>query len=213
MSLISTYRFIRLKIEDVRHYIWRKRLRQTDFTIISNNCWGGTISQYLGLKYNSPTVGLIIFPEDYLKFCADLKRYLDMELTFIELKDSKMAERFQFKPGGDGDFPVGVLGDIEVYFMHYKSTKEAYEKWNRRKNRINWNRILCKLSERDGATEGQLRAFARLPYKKVIFTQKKYSNMDGAVYIPGLKRADKIGVSEVGLTLKVCNVVKLINDI
>lgn len=41
MSLISTYRFIRLKIEDVRHYIWRKRLRQTDFTIISNNCWGG----------------------------------------------------------------------------------------------------------------------------------------------------------------------------
>ena len=44
MPLISIYRFIRLKIEDIRHCIWRKRLHQTDFTIISNNCWGGNKS-------------------------------------------------------------------------------------------------------------------------------------------------------------------------
>lgn len=174
---------------------------------------GGVISQYLGVMYNPPTVGLIIFPEDYLKFCAELKRYLDMNLTFIELKDSKKAERFQFQSNGLGDFPVGVLGDVEIYFMHYTSEKEAYEKWNRRKDRINWNKMLFKLSERDGITEGQLRTFARLPYKKVIFTQKKYNNMDGAVYTQGLEQADKIGVSEVGLTLKSCNIVKLINSI
>lgn len=103
--------------------------------------------------YNSPTVGLIIFPEDYLKFCAELKRYLDMNLTFIELKNSKKTEKFQIQSHGLGDFPVGVLGDIEIYFMHYRSKKEAYEEWNCRKDRINWNKMLIKLSERDGITE------------------------------------------------------------
>lgn len=37
----------------------------------------------------------------------------NMNLTFIELKDSKKAERFQFQSNGLGDFPVGVLGDSE----------------------------------------------------------------------------------------------------
>ena len=213
MFLIRVYRVIRLKIEDIRHWFWRKRLLQTDFTIISNNCWGGVISQYLGVRYNSPTVGLVIFPEDYLNFCADLKRYLDIELIFIELKDSKMADRFQSQLHSCADFPVGVLGDIEIYFMHYKSEQEAYEKWNRRKERINWDKMLFKLSERDGTTEDQLMAFAKLPYNKIIFTQEKYRDIDSAVYTPGLEQADKIGISEVGLTLKVCNIVNLINSI
>lgn len=30
----------------------RKRIHQTDFTIISNNCWGGFIYQSYGLDYN-----------------------------------------------------------------------------------------------------------------------------------------------------------------
>lgn len=37
--------------------------------------------------------------------------------------------------------------------------------------------------------------------------------MDGAVYTQGLEQADKIGVSEAGLMLKSCNIVKLINSI
>lgn len=213
MSLIGVYRTVRTNIEHIRHHIWKKQLDQRDFTIISNNCWGGTVSQYLGVEYKSPTVGLMFFPEDYLKFCADIKNYLDMELTFIKLKDSKMSERFHFAPGGEGDFPVGVLGDIEIYFMHYASQQEAYEKWNRRKNRINWDKMLYKLSERDGITEDQLWTFAKIPHKKVIFTQKRYENMEGAVYTPGLEQADKIGASEVGVTLKACNIVKIINGI
>ena len=37
--------------------------------------------------------------------------------------------------------PIGILDDIEVIFLHYKSEDEAYQKWNRRKERIVWDNI------------------------------------------------------------------------
>lgn len=97
--------------------------------------------------------------------------------------------------------------------MHYASKEEAYEKWNRRKKRINWDKILLKLSEREGISEEQLRNFPKSPYNKVINTQKKYKNIYGMIYTSGLEKTDKIGMSEVGLTLKASNIVKLMNSI
>ncbi len=47
----------------------RRRLKHTDFSIISNNCWAGTaVYQPFGLKYNTPTVGLFFMDEDYICF-------------------------------------------------------------------------------------------------------------------------------------------------
>lgn len=36
----------------------RKKLTSTDFTIISNNCWGGMMYESYNLPKQSPTVGL-----------------------------------------------------------------------------------------------------------------------------------------------------------
>ena len=47
----------------------RKKLKHTDFCIISNNCWGGFIYQKFGIKYNTPTIGLFIYERYYIKFC------------------------------------------------------------------------------------------------------------------------------------------------
>lgn len=58
-----------------------------------------------------------------------------------------------------------------------------------------------------------MRDFSKISNKKIIFTQKLYDNIDEAIYIPGLDKADKIGISEVGLTLKSCDIVKIINNI
>ena len=46
----------------------RRKLKERDFTIISNNCWGGICYEYYGLQKLSPTVGLYFFSEDYIKF-------------------------------------------------------------------------------------------------------------------------------------------------
>ena len=36
----------------------RSKLNNTDFSIISNNCWGGSVYRHYGIPYLSPTVGL-----------------------------------------------------------------------------------------------------------------------------------------------------------
>lgn len=53
----------------------RKRLNLTDFTIISNNCWGSFTYQKYGIEYKSPTVGLFILGHDFVKLCADWENY------------------------------------------------------------------------------------------------------------------------------------------
>ncbi len=67
----------------------RKKLVNTDFTIISNNCWGGTVYESYGIKKMSPTVGMFIMPEDYLKMISNLEYYMSQPLKFIDPDDSK----------------------------------------------------------------------------------------------------------------------------
>lgn len=71
--------------------------------------------------------------------------------------------------------PIGVLDDIEIYFLHYKTEKEAFEKWNRRKSRIHWDNIFVKVTEQNGYIIEQIKQFDKLPYKdKFIFAHKDY---------------------------------------
>lgn len=156
------------------------KLKNKDFTIISNNCWGGLISQKYGLPYRSPTCGLLILGEDYIKFCENLKHYLSQKLEFIEFDDGKYSNLFK-----DTQFPVAKLDDIEVYFMHYSSAEEASDKWYRRAKRINWDCIIYKISERETFTSEIMKKFAELPLKnKLIFATQKYS--EDTVVIPEL---------------------------
>lgn len=41
-----------------------------EFTIISNNCWGGTVYESYGLPKQSPTVGMFVMPRDFETFDA-----------------------------------------------------------------------------------------------------------------------------------------------
>ncbi|HEU9411690.1 TPA: DUF1919 domain-containing protein, partial [Streptococcus pneumoniae] len=111
----------------------RKRLKNTDFSIISDNCWGGRVYEELGLPYRTPFIGLYIFSEDYVKLLKNFRKYMEYELTFTN--NSKWNTEY------DGEYPIGILKDIELHFLHYANQEEAYEKWNKRKNRINYENI------------------------------------------------------------------------
>ena len=52
-----------------------KKLINKEFTIISNNCWGGMIYESYNLPKMSPTVGLFFMADDFIRFCSDIKRY------------------------------------------------------------------------------------------------------------------------------------------
>lgn len=132
----------------------RKKLKNSDFTIISSNCVGGVIYHDLGLQFKSPTINLWFKPKDYLKFLSDLDKYLEMELSEETDKDV--------------DYPVGLLGDIHLYFLHYRTFAEAKNKWNSRKKRINKENIYVIFTDRDGFDNDDFQLFLALPYKHKV---------------------------------------------
>ncbi len=156
----------------------RKRLNsagKSNFTIISNNCWGGHVYRWFSCRYDTPTIGLYLFSEDYVKFIYNLKHYLSIEPRFITYRESKYKDILEKRAGSNIKCPIGVLDDIEVIFLHYSTAEEALAKWNRRKNRIHWDNIFFKMSEQNGCSEAYLKIFDQLPTsKKIVFTHKDY---------------------------------------
>lgn len=138
---MPTYEGLRLKVLKywrVGLANWRKKqLKSTDFTIISNNCWGGMIYESYNLKKKSPTVGMFFMAKDYVEFLSDLKGYISSELIFIKPEESRWKDMPQLAEDERfGHYPVGVLSNgkntIELFFLHYHSEQEAREKWQRR---------------------------------------------------------------------------------
>ena len=106
------YETVRLKIRKyyikATHKKRNKKIKNKDFTIISNNCWGGTVYQSYGLKYSTPTVGLYFMADDYIKFVYNIKDYLNYNLQFIKSSESKKTKL----TGEKFNYPVGKLKDI-----------------------------------------------------------------------------------------------------
>lgn len=149
----------------------RNRLERTSFSIISNNCWAGSVYRYYGLPYQSPTAGLYFFAPDYIKLCGDLRRYMSLSLEPLDIVDSPHRDELVAK--GQRDVPLGLLGYIEVVFLHYPSFEEAREKWERRASRINYDDVFFKFSEMNHCGEAELVDFSRLRHRnKVLFTVK-----------------------------------------
>lgn len=164
-----------------------RKLNNTNFTIISNNCWGGTVYEAYNLPKESPTVGMFFMAKDYIEFLSDLKGYVNGKLTFIKPEESRWKDMLQVS--GDkrfGHYPVGVLSNgkntIELFFLHYHSEKEAREKWERRIKRINWDKLLVKFNDQNGCTEKELQAFLELPFRhKLFFTCKNWNIYSGNI--------------------------------
>ena len=177
-----------LKIERIKTNIKTKkdrdRLINRDFTIISNNCYGGFVFQKYGIPYRTPTAGIIIQNDDYIKFCRNIKHYLTCELKFIPVSEAKDYENLT----SFGKFPVAMLDDVEIDFVHYKTAEEAAYKWYKRAQRVNYDNIAFKFSKRNIATDKNAEEFLQLDLQnKICFLSEE---RDGAIYIPGLDQLD-----------------------
>ncbi len=194
----------------------RKKLRNENFTIISNNCWGGTIYESYGIKKMSPTIGMFIMPADYLKFVSDLKHYLEQPLIFISPEESRWRSVLENKRNW-GTYLIGRLDDIELHMLHYHDQKAARHKWESRIHRINWNNILYKFNDQNGATVDDLKTFIHMPFKnKICFTVKKEMKIHSSILLikqPGeLKDGIKASREPFGKS-KYLNVTNYINEI
>lgn len=168
---LKTLKFVRVKFAEHR----KKQLLGTDFTIISNNCWGGMVYESYNLIKSSPTIGLFFMATDYIKFISNLPHYLSSELTFIKPEKSKNVDYLQTIKNF-GVFPIAKLDDIEIVFLHYKTEDDARDKWARRCQRINYEKLIIKFNDQNGCTEKELQDFINLPYKnKIFFTSRRWN--------------------------------------
>ena len=164
----------------IRNLINRKKLINLNPTIISSDCNGSIILHDLGLKFRTPTINLFFSAKDFVKFVSNLDEYLSHDYELIELKT-------------DYGYPVGLLKDIKIHFVHYNSFKEAAFKWNSRKKRINWDNIFLMMTDRNECDYEDIKKFDSLPYNKVIFTKQQYSDIKASVYIKGFENFDSVG--------------------
>lgn len=190
-----------------RKIIFRKyeaELFNKDFTIISNNCWGGHVYQDLELNYKSPFVGMFLYSRCYLKLLKNLEYYLRQELKFTTSSIYEEANEKRKKTY----YPIAMLDDIELHMLHYKNEEEALTKWNRRKSRMNMDNMFVKMNATQKIDVETIKKFDDLPYRnKVIFTEKLYPEIESAIHIENMNTN-----KEMNHYMKYFDVVKWINN-
>lgn len=165
-------------IKKVRTYYRHYLIKNKTISIISNNCWGGFMYQSCNLQYNSPFVGLFLFAPDYIKLLKDIKNYLEEELVFIKPKDSKYIDQI------DKTYPIALLKDIEIHFLHYHDCEEARRKWNKRLSRLDFDNLIVKFCDRDLCTPLLIKEFDALPFpNKVCFAATAYPELKSVIHM------------------------------
>lgn len=165
-----------------RRYNRIKSDANENFSVISQNCIGTLMCHDLGLKFRSPTVNLYMDADNFIRFCENLEYYLSLD-----------AETIRFFPDDTRTYPVGILEDVKMYFVHYKSPEDVIACWNRRRERVNKNNLVFIMTDRDGCDSGIMRRFLSLPYKNKIFFSSKNVSHPSVCYMPCFSKEKEVG--------------------
>ncbi len=191
-------------------YCRRLLLKNIDFSIISNNCWGGFVYQYFGLGYRTPFIGLFINTPCYLKLLKNIDLIYE-KLRFIQASESRYITYMKEADIYD-KYPIGVLGeDIEIHFLHYSSAEEARMKWEKRLPRLNRNNLLVKFNQTSPSPD-LLTEFDQLPYKnKICFTAGVFPEIKSAIFLSRFRHEGQVRF-EHRYYRKHMNIVKYLNS-
>jgi uncharacterized protein (DUF1919 family) len=164
--------------------LWRARHDGSDFSIIANNCWGGTLYQGLRRPYLTPFAGVFLMAPCYLRLLEDLRGHLaHPPRRAVESRYGSVRHVH----GHPLPYPLGLLGDgVEVHFLHYATWEEALDKWVRRTARIRWDRLFVKFGDQNESTADLVRRFLALPFeRKVCLTNRAGMAGEGVVALGG----------------------------
>lgn len=154
-------------------YFRRKLISVPMPTIISNDCTAGLIYSMLGERMISPTINTFIWPTEFVRFCKNLDRYLDMEMEIFYRE-----KRYRIDAVND-DNPVGILDDVRVFFVHDHDDESCKNNWNKRRKRINPERILYLMTDNNHMVDmTTTEEFLSLPGEKYFIATR---NMMGCV--------------------------------
>jgi len=198
----------------IKGKINRFKIKQDDFTIISNNCWGTFIYKKFGLNYQSPFINLLIFAPDYIELLERFSPDILNKISFIKHEDSKHKDELIKLNIYKNDYPIGILDNkYELHFLHYHSEEDAKDKWLRRVKRMNLNKLIFKFSDGDKFEDSMAKRFDDLYFKnKICFTSKEFPNLTSVVTLEKFKNKDRVS-DEWKHSKKEFNIIKFINNI
>lgn len=142
--------------------------------------WGALVLHDYGLRFDTPTVNLLIHPKDFVEMLSHLGAYMQ-----ADMEDITNGNRC----------PVDLLGGrIQLFFHHYASFDKAKAAWKHRAKRVDYDNIYAVLVERDGCTYEDLQNFDRLPIKrKVALVHKEYPEIRCAYVVRGTLEGEALG--------------------
>lgn len=153
---------------------------KTGISIISQNCIGGVLMHEYNMKFLTPTINCYMSMPDFVSFCEELSKNLRVELQ-------------ESDENSENKFPVAKLNELKLMAVHYQTFDEFKNAWNKRRQRVNFDRVFIIMTDRDGFTEALLPRIAKLPYEKVLFSHIDYPEYDFVCKIPGFENANTVG--------------------
>ena len=212
-AILEKMRMIKSKIKVSITKIGRnkrnKKLKTKDFTIISNNCYAGIIYTYLNLRFNTPTIGLYFFADDYIKFLNNIKHYVETKPIFINYKESKYVNEL-IKNKQENKL-IAKIDDIEVVFLHYNNKEEAIDKWISRGKRINYDKLIVKFNDQNLCNYQNIVDFDNLDYEnKIFFSSKNYKDIKSLVWMKKYKNKDCVK-DDAFFTNKYLDIIEYVN--
>lgn len=140
------------------------RLIKHPVTILSDDCWGGYVYHKFNLQFSSPLINIFWQKDSYSKFIQDPLYYFAQPL---ELHTEGNLRK--------NVYPVGIIGEgekqIRLEFIHARSFDEAKNLWDKRKKRVNKDRIfvMMGIDVTEPDKEKYLKVFEGLPFPKICF--------------------------------------------
>lgn len=133
--------------------------------------WGGGISHDFGLRFNSPTVNLMIPANEFVSLLSDINQVND-EIIKVSTEEK---------------YPVGLLANqYMLHFIHFKTFNEAVSILRKRSRRINKYEPYLILVETASCSYRDIVKFDKLPYKhKIALVHCEYPSVKCAKVIRG----------------------------
>lgn len=135
---VESERIIHYKVLEIPNLVFEQyiKLKESRISIISNNCWGGTVYHTLGLECISPFKNLFLEDDSYLRMLCNLEYYLHCVPSFggwaIDIHSGKK-------------YPILKLDDVLLHCNHDDDYEAAVQNWNRRLKKINKDNLFVEM--------------------------------------------------------------------
>ena len=138
-----------------------------NISLITANCIGGELYSILGIQFLSPFINVSIDRKEFLTLCEHLKLFMDSEIDVTMRSNGSCM----------GRLATPEWGEVRIKFPHDNDPQKVADNWNRRKKRINWDKLVL-ICDDKGLTEEDILRFEQIPaYKKVLFTEREYPDI------------------------------------